>query len=73
VQKLRGLTITWLKNGSDLKFRHLSYKTYGVAAEGVWRPVVGVSCWGSCCRLFSEAFSAEFTRICYLARRTAAI
>jgi hypothetical protein len=32
-----------------------------VSAEGVWCPVVGVCYSGTCCRLFTEAFSEEIS------------
>jgi hypothetical protein len=56
------------ENGSDLKFRHLSHVNIGGSGGGGLVSVVGVSCWGTCCRLFSEAFSEEITRIYCLAR-----
>jgi hypothetical protein len=72
VKKLRGF-VTWLKNGSDLKFRHLSHVNMGVAAEVVWCSLLRVSCWGTCCRLFSEAFSEELHADLLIGLRTGAI
>jgi hypothetical protein len=66
VEKSREV-IHCLQNASDWKFRHFRIITYGVATEGVMRPVVGVFCWGSCCPLHSEAFSEEFSLIYCLA------
>jgi hypothetical protein len=72
VKKLRGFT-HWLENGSELKFRPLSHVSIGVPAEGVWCPLVTVSCWGTCCRTLSEAFSEKNYADSLVGCRTGAI
>jgi hypothetical protein len=67
VKKLLVEIYCFLKNGSDLKFRHLSHVNIGGNGGGGLVSSGRSFLLGTCCRLFSEAFSEEITRIQYLA------